>query len=159
MVSEKAKKKLSMSPRKPSSPAKMKEVSSMGLGRESPSPPPKKPRVKSPLQEPDREKLIAAKGPEYPLHEKYDLDEVVTDQLPNKTRYIIIRAYRLPRQEANFNVDLPAYFLHFLGTPTWYLAKGPTSKYYHENIYNDISTGATNWTTAVRDLIQQLRTL
>ena len=90
------------------------------------------------MQEPDREKLMATRGQEYPLHEKYDLDEVVTDQLQDKTRYIIIRAYRLPRQEEKFNVDLPAYFHRFLGSPTWYLAKGPTSKYYHENNYNDI---------------------
>ena len=66
-----SKKKLSMSPRKPASPAKMKEDSSMGLGRKSPLPLPKKPRVRLPLQEPGREKLITAKGREYPLHKKY----------------------------------------------------------------------------------------
>ena len=58
------KKKLSMSPRKPASPAKMKEDFSMGLGRKILLPPPKKPRVRLPLQEPGREKLIAAKGRE-----------------------------------------------------------------------------------------------
>ena len=138
VVSKKVKKKLSMSPQKPASPVKMKEDSSMGQGRKSPSPPSKKPMVRSPLQEPGREKLITTRGQEYPLHEKYDLDEVVTDQLTDKTRYIIIRAYRLPRQEEKFNVNLPAYFLCFLGSPMWYLAKGPKSKYYHENNYNDI---------------------
>ena len=136
---KKAKKKLSMSPRKPTPPTKKKEESSMGLGRKTPSPPPKKQRVRSPLLDPGREKLIAWKGREYPLHEKYGLDEVVTDQLPDKTRYIIISTYRQLRQEEKkFNVDLPAYFLHFLGAPTWYLAKGPTSKYSLENNYNDI---------------------
>ena len=85
-----------------------------------------------------REKLVAGEGREYPLHEKYDLDEVVIDQQPDKTKYIIIRAYRQLRQEEKFNVDLPAYFIRFIGTSAWYLAKGPTSKYYHENNYNDI---------------------
>ena len=63
---------------------------------------------------------------------------VVTDQQPNKTTYIIIRAYRQLREEEKFNVDLPAYFIRFLGTSEWYLAKGPTSKYYHDTNYNDI---------------------
>ena len=44
-VVSKKEKKLSMSPRKPASPVKLKEDSSMGQGRKSPSPPPKKPRV------------------------------------------------------------------------------------------------------------------
>ena len=39
--------------------------------------------MKSSLQDPDREKLIA--GQEYPLHKKYGFDEVVTVQLTNKT--------------------------------------------------------------------------
>ena len=87
--------KLSMSPRKPASPAKKKkEDSSLSQGRKTPSPPPKEPRVRSPLQKPSREKLVPGEGREYPLHEKYDLDEVVTDQQPDKTKYIIIRAER-----------------------------------------------------------------
>ena len=125
VVSKKAKKKLSMSPRKSVSSAKMKEDSSMNQGQKTPSPKPKKPRMRSPLQEPGRSKLVAGEGREYPLHEKYDLDEMVTDQHPDKTKYIIIRAYRQLRQEEKFNVDLPAYFIRFIGTSAWYLAKGP----------------------------------
>ena len=109
----------------------------MALRRRTPSPPPKKMRARSPLQDPGSEKLITGQDREYPLHEKYELDEAVSDQLPDKTKYIIIRAYRQPRQD-KFNVDLPAYFLRFLGTPTWYMAKKTNSKNYHENNYNDI---------------------
>ena len=87
VVSRKTKKKLSMSPRKPVSPVKKKkEDPDMSQGRKTPSPPPRKPRVRSPLHEPGREKLVAGEGREYPHHEKYDLDEVVTDQQPNKTK-------------------------------------------------------------------------
>ena len=83
MVSKKkAKKKLSLSPRKPTPPAKKKEEPSVAQRRKTPSPPPKKMRARSPLQDPGRERLVAGKGGEYPLHEKYDLNEVVTDQLP-----------------------------------------------------------------------------
>ena len=124
VVSKKAKKKLSMSPRKPTSPAKIKD-SSMGQGRKSPSPPPKKTRVRSPLQEPSREKLIATKGQEYPLHKKYDLDEVVTDQLLDKTRYFIIRAYRLPRWEEQFNVIIQPTFFTSSGRPCGTWQRGP----------------------------------
>ena len=139
VVSRKTKKKLSLSPPKPVSPVKKKkEDPSMSQGRKTPLPPPKKPRVRSPLKEQGREKLVSGEGRQYSLHEKYDLDEVVTGQQPNKTKYIIIRAYRQLREGEKFNVDLPAYFIRFLGTSEWYLAKGPTSKYYHETNYNDI---------------------
>ena len=133
---KKANKKLSVCTQTP--PRAEEKDTSMAQKRKSPSPSSKEMRVRSPLQDPGREKLIAGHGREYPLQETYDLDEVVTDQQPDKTKYIIIRAYRQPRQEEKFNVDLPSYFIRFLGTSTWYLAKGPTSKYYHENNYNDI---------------------
>ena len=70
-------------------------------------------RVKSQLQDPGREKLISGQRREYPLHKKYALDEVVTDQLPDKTEYLISQAYRQTRQEEKYNVDLPAYVLHY----------------------------------------------
>ena len=136
VVSRKMKKKLSLSPPKSPPVKTKKEDPNVRPGRKTPPPPPKKPRVRSPLKE--QEKMIAGDGRQYPPHEKYDLDEVVTDQQPNKTKYIIIRAYRQLREEEKFNVDLPAYFIRFLGTSEWYLAKGPTSKYYHETNYNDI---------------------
>ena len=136
-IKEESQEKLFLSARKPTPPRAAKEDTGMAQRRRAPSPPPKKMRVRSTLQDPGRE-LIAGQGRVYPIHEKYDLDEVVTDQLPDKTKYIIIRAYRQPRQEEKFNIYLPAYFLCFLGTPTWYMAKGPTSKNYHENNYKDI---------------------
>ena len=44
-------------------------------------------------------------GKEYPPHEKYDLDEVVTDKLENRgCNYVIIKAYRQQRPEEDINV-------------------------------------------------------
>ena len=106
----------SLSPWKPIPSEKKKEEPSMAQRRKTLLSPSKKMRVRSPLQDPGREKLVAGEGREYPLHETYDPDEVVTDQQLYKTKYIIIRAYRQPRQEEKFNVALLAYFIHFLGT-------------------------------------------
>ena len=55
VVSRKTKKKLSMSPSKSVSPAKTKEEPTVRQGRKTPLPPPKKPRVRSPLKEQNRE--------------------------------------------------------------------------------------------------------
>ena len=108
MVSKKSRKKLSMSSRKPTPPHAAKEGTCMV--QRNPSPPPKM-RVRSSLQDPGREKLISGQGHEYPLQQKYNLDEVVTDQMPDKMDYTIVRAYLQLRQEKPFNVDLPAYFI------------------------------------------------
>ena len=170
VVSRKMKKKLSMSPPKPVSPVKKKkEDPNMSQGRKTPLPPPKKPRVRLPPKEQGREKLVAGEGRQYPLHEKYDLNDVVTDQQPNKTKYIIIRAYRQLLEEEKFNVDLPAYFIRFLETSEWYLAKGPrpstimkpttTTSRSDSSGPNQLTTppdGTMTWTTLVKVLIRLL---
>ena len=99
---------------------------------------PERQSVKAP-EKTAHEKIISAPGwPEWPLHEKYDLDEVVTDKLSDGPQYIIIRAYRQQREGEEFNVDLPAYFCRFLNDAKYYFFKGPTSKYFHEANYADI---------------------
>ena len=77
VVSRKTKKKLSLSPPKSSPVKTKKEDPNVRQGRKTPLPSPKKPRVRSPLKEQGREKLVAGNERQYPLHEKYDLDEVV----------------------------------------------------------------------------------
>ena len=171
VVSRKTKKKLSMSPPKPVSPVKTKkEDPNMSQGRKTPLPPPKKPRVRSPLKEQGREKLVAGDGRQYPLHEKYDLDEVVTDQQLNKTKYIIIRAYRQLREEEKYNVDLLAYLFASSGRPndTWQRGPRPstimkpTTTISRSDSSGPIqltmpSDGTTTWTTLVKVLIRLLR--
>ena len=86
----------------------------------------------------------------------------------------LVRHYpslRQTRREEKYNVDLPAYCIHFLGNPTWYLAKGPTSNISMERtttiLRGDSSgllqlatvfIGSTTWTTAVKAPIRQLST-
>ena len=148
VVSKKTRKKLSLSPKKVT-PAKKERpmVAIPQQRRKTPTPPPPKmQRTKSPerqsVKAPEKtahEKIISAPGrPERPLHEKYDLDEVVTDKLPDGPQYIIIRAYRQQREGEEFNVDLPAYFCRFLNDAKYYFFKGPLSKYFHEANYTDI---------------------
>ena len=148
VVAKKTRKKLSLSPKKVT-PAKKERpmVAIPQQRRKTPTPPPPKmQRTKSPerqsVKAPEKtahEKIISAPGrPERPLHEKYDLDEVVTDKLPDGPQYIIIRAYRQQREGEEFNVDLPAYFCRFLNDAKYYFFKGPMSKYFHEANYTDI---------------------
>ena len=72
VVSKKTRKKLFLSAHK-TIPPRAEEQPVIAQRRKTPSPPPKKMRAKSPLQDPGREKLIAGQGREYPLHEKYYL--------------------------------------------------------------------------------------
>ena len=148
VVSKKTRKKLSLSPKKVT-PTKNERpiVASPQQRRKTPTPPPPKmQRTKSPERQSVKaqektahEKIISAPGrPEWPLHEKYDLDEVVTDKLPDGPQYIIIRAYRQQREGEEFNVDRPAYFCRFLNDAKYYFFKGPMSKYFHEANYTDI---------------------
>ena len=72
-------------------------------------------RVQSPVQEQELsgQKTTTGAGKIYPLHEKYELVEVVTGTSTDKKKYYVIKANRLPRSEDEINVDLPAYFIHF----------------------------------------------
>ena len=103
--------------------------------QQTPSPPKKIQRIHSPLQDLSRVLSTDVRATkEYPLHKKYDLDDVLTDKLENRNcRYVIIRAYRQQWEKENINVDLPAYYKN-----TWFFAKGPTSKSYYREHYEDI---------------------
>ena len=137
VVSKKKKKKTS---RKSPPPAKKEQPVIQQQPQRTPSPPKKKvQRIQSPLDLNREERREVGATKEYPLHEKYDLDEVVTDKLEYRDcRYVIIRAYR-QRREETINMDLPAYFIYFIDDePTWFFAEGPTSKSYYKDHYGDI---------------------
>ena len=56
---------------------------------------------------------------EYPLHEKYDLQDV------HATTYkVIIEANRQPREDEEINSDLPAYFVYYRENKYWVFIKG-----------------------------------
>ena len=103
------------------------------------SPPSKKPRKKSPEPAKDRPILCCYDAYEepFPIHEKYDLQDALSNQLHGKD-VAIIKTQRLPREEDEMNIDLPAYFLHRPWKQDWLFIKGPTSKYYHEEFYNKL---------------------
>ena len=77
------------------------------------SPPSKKPRKKSPEPAKDRPILCCYDAYEepFPIHEKYDLQDALSNKLHGKDA-AIIKAQRLSREEDEMNIDLPAYFLH-----------------------------------------------
>ena len=90
----------------------------------TPSPCIKKPAAPAPSPETPRAKRPRTKSPkytnkqptqyfhvniedEYPLHEKYDLQDV------NATTYkVIIKATRLSREDEELNIDLPVFFVY-----------------------------------------------
>ena len=77
------------------------------------SPASKKPRKKSPGPAKDRPILCFYDAYEepFPIHEKYDLQDALSNKLHGK-EVAIIKAQRLPREEDEMIMDLPAYFLH-----------------------------------------------
>ena len=70
---------------------------------------------------------------DYPIHEKYDLQDALSNKLHGND-VAIIKAQRIP-EEDKMNIDLPAYFLHRPWKKDWLLIKGPTAKYHHEEFY------------------------
>ena len=94
----------------------------------SPEPPPsKKPRTKSPAMNTAPTQYFHVNiEEEYLLHEKYELQDVTS------TKYkAIAKIVRLPRDNEEFNVDLPAYFVYHQNNKHWTLIKGPTSKFHN----------------------------
>ena len=75
----------------------------------------------------------------YPIHEKYDLQEVYNVHMMNSDT-VIVKAQRLQRPDETINIDLPAFFMYKLNASDkkWVMVKGPTSKFYVENIYEHI---------------------
>ena len=75
----------------------------------------------------------------YPIHEKYVLQEVYNIRMMNSDT-VIVKAQRLQRPDATINIDLPAFFMYKLNSSDkkWVMVKGPTSKFYVENISEHI---------------------
>ena len=70
------------------------------------SPPSKKPRKKSPEPAKDRPILCCYNAYEepFPIHEKYDLQDALSNKLHGKD-VAIIKAQRLPREEDEMNIE------------------------------------------------------
>ena len=107
----------------------------------SPDPPPKKKtRIASPTRDftepPTRYYYSQIKKP-YPLHEKYDLQEVHGCMFWRFDAHII-KANRIDRPDETINVELPVYFLYQAELKGWLVIKGPASKNYEENWYDAI---------------------
>ena len=100
------------------------------------SPPPKKQRTKSPkITKQPKEYFYVDIVEEYPLHEKYDLQDIYA--APKK---VIVKALRQPREDEEINIDLPAYFVFMRENKHWLLVKGPTSKFFDDLWYTIIET-------------------
>ena len=70
---------------------------------------------------------------EYPLHEKYNLQDV------HATTYkVIIKATRIPREDEELNIDLPVFFVYQKENRHRLQIKGPTSKFYDDPWYSNI---------------------
>ena len=95
------------------------------------TPPPKKPRTKSPktTRQP-KEYFHVNVEEEYPLHEKYDLQDIYAT-----SHKVIVKAARQPREDEEISIDLPAYFVYQRENKHWLLVKGPTSKFYDDPWY------------------------
>ena len=78
----------------------------------------------------------------YPIHEKYDLQEVFCVQIQKKNVVVII-TQRLQRDDEEINVDVPTSFLHQPWKKNWLLIKGPTSKYYVNVFYTALEKVTT----------------
>ena len=106
------------------------------------TPRPKRPRMKSPKytnKQPTQFFHVNIED-EYPLHEKYDLQDV------HATTYkVIIKATRLPREDEELNIDLPVFFVYQKENKHWSQIKGSTSKFYDDPWYTNIEMlmGAT----------------
>ena len=113
----------------------------------TPSPSPEVPRAKRPrtispkyTSKQPTQYFHAKIEEEYPLHEKYNLQDV------HATTYkVIIKATRLPREDEELNIDLPVFFVYQKENNHWLQIKGPTSKFYDDLWYPNIEMlmGAT----------------
>ena len=72
-----------------------------------------------------------------PLHEKYDLDDVVANKVCTFDA-AIVKAYRQQRPDETDNLDLPVFSVYNLEDNEWVLVKGHTSKFYYEEEYSRV---------------------
>ena len=105
-------------------------------------PPKKKSRTQSPLAPTNKKKNHTRYDSfdfSYPIHEKYVLQEVYNVRMMNSDT-VIVKAQRLQRPDETINIDLPAFFMYKLNSSDkkWVMVKGPTSKFYVENISEHI---------------------
>ena len=105
------------------------------------TPPPKKVRKESPAPERPIQYCSYHYEEEYPIHEKYDLQDALSNRLHGHD-VAIIKAQRIPEEDEKMNIDLPAYFLHRTWEKYWLFIKGPTSKYHHEEFYTKMEEQA-----------------
>ena len=94
----------------------------------------------------DAKCFLSGCGKSYPIHEKYDLDEVRTLHMNNGRQGIIVKAYRLPDEDGKTTEEAPVYFTYIEEQPYWYFLKGYSSKYYSKRFFDDIQekfAGAT----------------
>ena len=106
------------------------------------SPPKKKSRTQSPPAPANKKKNHTRYDSfdfSYPIHEKYDLQEVYNISMMN-TDTVIVKAQRLQCPDETINIDLPVFFMYKLNAndKKWVMVKGPTSKFYFKNIYEHI---------------------
>ena len=60
----------------------------------------------------DAKCFLSGCGKSYPIHEKYDLDEVRTLRMNNGKQVTIVKAYRLPVEDGKTTEEAPVYFTH-----------------------------------------------
>ena len=160
----------------PKKPTRASKEQPMPQRRRTPSSPKKVQRLKSPVPQVPSEKegktTTTRAGRAFPLHEKYDLDEVVSGTTKDRRKYYIVKANRLPRFEEEINVDLPAYFMHIHKEkdprPRWLLdlPPKPSTRSYirrwrsstnNRNHLGMQSIGTTCWTAPARVPTLQFR--
>ena len=86
------------------------------------TPPSKKARKESPA--PDRSIPYCSYHyeEEHPIHEKYDLQDALSNKFHGHD-VAIIKAQRIPEKDEKMNIDLPAYFLHRIWKKDWLFIK------------------------------------
>ena len=97
----------------------------------------------------DAKCFLSGCGKSYPIHEKYDLDEVRTLRMANGKQGTIVKAYRLPDEDGKTTEEAPVYFTHVEDQPYWYFLKGYSSKYYSKGFFDDIQEKFTRATPAI----------
>ena len=97
--------------------------------------------------------FLSGCGKSYPIHEKYDLDEVRTLRLVNGKQGTIIRAYRLPDEDGSTTEEAPVYFTYIEEQPIWYFLKGYSSKYFSKRFFDDIQEKFTRATPVDNNML------
>ena len=122
-----------------------------------PSPAPVPASTPLPTQKPQKQEdtkcFLSGCSKSYPIHEKYDLDEVRTLRMANGRQGTIIRAYRLPDEDGKTTEEAPVYFTDVEEQPYWYFLKGYSSKYYSKRFFDDIQEKFTRATPVDNNML------